>query len=72
MTDRLFTKDVVLDVSVNIIPLGVILLFSLMFLVMSPWSIPASLLGVVQYLPVLIGFVGLAVLTYVGARKIET
>lgn len=72
MTDRLFTKDVLLDVSVNIIPLGIILFFTGMYLLVSPWELTASPLGVVQFLPILIGFVGLAVLTYIGARKIET
>lgn len=72
MTDRLFTKDVLLDVSVNIIPLGIILFFTGMFLLVSPWEVPVSLIGVVQFLPILIGFFGLAILTYIGARKIET
>jgi hypothetical protein len=72
MTDRLFTKDVLLDVSVNIIPLGIILAFFGLFLLVSPWQIELSAIGVVQFLPILIGLTGLTVLTYVGARKIET
>lgn len=72
MTDRLLTKEVLLDVSVNVVPLGIIVLFAALFLLVAPWETDTPLEGVIQFLPVLIGVGSLSALTYLGARKIES
>ncbi|MFB6081161.1 MAG: DUF6684 family protein [Haloferacaceae archaeon] len=72
MASDVFTKQVLLDVSVNIVPLCVLGAFLAMFVSITPWGSGGSFGSILQVALVVAPFVGLAVLTYVAARKIET
>ncbi|GGL61424.1 DUF6684 family protein [Halocalculus aciditolerans] len=67
---NIFEKDVLLDITVNLIPLVIITIFTAMILVVEPWG--GSLLGRIEQLLLLVlPFIGLAILTYWAAQKIE-
>ncbi|WP_435180647.1 DUF6684 family protein [Halorussus sp. AFM4] len=66
MAHPVFNRETLLDISVNIVPLGILAFFILMFLLNSPW--PSSLFISVIVLGLhIVPFVGLAILTYVAA-----
>ncbi|WP_128478518.1 DUF6684 family protein [Halorussus pelagicus] len=69
MPHPVFNRETLLDISVNIIPLVIILLFTAFLLLFSPWSqnmfIEVIALGLHA-----IPFVFLAILTYVAAYYI--
>jgi len=71
MSSGIFDKDTMLDLTVNIVPLAILGFFLVAFLVLNPWGGGITLERGLQF--VLVGwmFVGLAVLTYVAAVKIE-
>lgn len=72
MTSELFTREVLLDISVNIIPLFILVIFLAVFVLYAPWGIGRSLASIIQLSLIVLPLVGLALLTYVGAKKIET
>lgn len=70
MAQRVFTKDTMLDLVVNIIPLGILAFFIGLFVVWGPFSWDPL------YSTLMLGIIGgsfllLAVLTYVSAIAIE-
>lgn len=67
----IFDKDTMLDLTVNIVPLGILGFFIVGFLLFNPWSGMSLLEGVVAQLLMIVPFVALAILTYVAAVKIE-
>lgn len=71
MESGIFTKEVLLDVAVNVVPLLILGAFFALFVVVTPWGIGLSLESVIQMLLLVVPFVGLAVVTYVAATKIE-
>lgn len=71
MAGSLFTRDTLLDVSVNLFPLAIMLLFLVLFLVVAPWGASPSLIGLVQVGLLLVPIVLLSLLTYVAARVVE-
>jgi len=70
MAESVFTKDVMLDLLVNIIPLGIMAFFMGLFVVWGPFSwdplYSTLMLGIIGG-----AFVLLSVLTYVSAVAIE-
>lgn len=67
---NIFEKDVLLDIMVNIVPLVIIAFFTAVVLVVNPWG--GSLLGRIEQLLLLIlPFIGLVILTYWAAQRIE-
>lgn len=72
MTDTIFTKEVLLDISVNIIPLAILGVFLSLFVTMAPWGIGLELASLLQILLIGSMFIGLALLTFFAARRIET
>jgi hypothetical protein len=72
MTSVPFTRDVLLDVAVNFIPLLILGAFLVLFVVVTPWGIDLSLESIIQILLLIVPFGGLAIVTYVAAGKIET
>lgn len=65
-----FTRDTLLDLTVNVVPLGIILFFIVLFLVVTPWGWdPFPVL--VSHGLLVIPFVSLALLTYVAGRVIQ-
>ncbi|SEV99949.1 DUF6684 family protein [Halobacterium jilantaiense] len=71
MSSGIFDKDTMLDLTVNIVPLAILGFFFAAFLLLNPWGGGITLERGLQF--VLVGwmFVGLAILTYVAAVKIE-
>lgn len=67
----LWDKDVLFDITVNLIPLFIILFFIVGFWVFNPWSAEPALGRLIQYIILVGSFVGLAILTYISAKKIE-
>jgi len=70
MAQRIFTKDTMLDLAVNVIPLGILAFFIGLFMVWGPFSwdplYSTLMLGIVGG-----SFVLLTILTYVSAIAIE-
>jgi hypothetical protein len=69
MADSVFDRETILDISVNIIPMVILLFFIVYTLIWSPyptnWFMEAIALGLH-----IIPFVGLALLTYIAAHYI--
>lgn len=65
------TVDTLLDVTVNLIPMAMLLFFVVLLTVVSPWEWNPGLFVVMHFLTVF-PFVLLAILTYVAARAITT
>lgn len=66
----LFTREAMLDILVNIIPLGIIAFFALLFVAFAPWGyepFPMVLMIGLHLVP----FVFLALITYLTLRAIE-
>lgn len=70
MVESVFNKETLLDLSVNVIPLGIMAFFLILFVGFGAWG-GSMLIEVVSWGLVVVPFVGLAVLTYLAARKIE-
>ena len=69
MTGPLFDKETLLDLTVNIIPLFIILFFVVAFAVFAPFGIDPLASGL-QYALLVAPFVFLAILTYISGRAI--
>jgi hypothetical protein len=68
-TDRIFDRETMLDLTVNIIPLGIILFFIALFLVFRPFG--TDLVATVISMGLLvIPFAALAILTYFAGKVI--
>lgn len=66
-----FDRDTLLDLSVNAVPLFIILFFAVGFAVVAPWGLAVDDLGtIVQFGLLVVPFVCLAVLTYVSGKAI--
>ncbi len=66
----LFTREAILDIVVNLVPLAIIAFFSVLFLVFAPWGyepFPILLMTGLHVVP----FVFLALITYLTLRAIE-
>jgi len=71
MADRIFDRETLLDLTVNAIPLGMILFFVVLFLVIDPYA-SAPVVTVVQFSILGSMLVSLALLTYYAGRAIST
>lgn len=69
MSDRIFDRDTMLDLSVNIIPLAVLLFFVLLFAVIAPFP-GDSVIIVVQMSIIIITGIALAILTYYSGKAV--
>jgi hypothetical protein len=68
---EIFDRDTILDLSVNIIPLGILAFFFVLFLIVTPGPFSFdSVLSTVQFAIIITTFVLLAVLTYYAGRAI--
>ena len=70
MAERTFDRETILDLTVNIIPLGIILFFVVVFLAVQPWG-PNLYMQVVSMGLLVMPFVVLAALTYYSGRIIS-
>ena len=66
----IFDKDTLLDLTVNVIPLGIILFFVVVFLVVDPFSGLGAYGQVLSMGLLVVPFVALAILTYVSGKAI--
>ena len=69
METKIFDRETMLDLVVNFIPLGIILFFITMFVVVMPWGFDVRASGVMLGL-MIVPFVALAILTYLSAKAI--
>ncbi len=70
-THPVWNRETILDALVNIVPLGIILFFVAVFLLMTPatWG-SFGLITVIQMALLLVPLVALAILTYLIAERI--
>ncbi|GAA0252582.1 DUF6684 family protein [Haladaptatus pallidirubidus] len=69
MAERVFDRETLLDTTVNVVPLGIMAFFFVLFLTFAPWG-GSSLVGLISLGLVIVPFIGLALLTYLTARAI--
>lgn len=69
METKIFDRETMLDLVVNFIPLGILLFFIAMFVVVTPWGLDLRASGLMLGL-MIVPFVALAILTYVSAKAI--
>ncbi|MFB6182992.1 MAG: DUF6684 family protein [Haloarculaceae archaeon] len=69
MSPQTFDRDTWLDLSVNLVPLGILLFFIAVFLALMPWGFD-SVVNVEQFALVGVPFLLLAVVTYYAGRAI--
>ncbi len=69
MESKIFDKETLLDLTVNFIPLGIILTFIAVFAVVSPWGFD-SRASVIMYAIMIIMFIALGMLTYLSGKAI--
>lgn len=71
MSSRTFDRETLLDLTVNVIPLGILVVFTVLFLVYSPsvfaWD---SVFSTIQFAIIGTTFVLLAILTYYAGKAI--
>ncbi len=70
MAESVFSKDTLLNLMVNIIPLGIIVCFFIPFIFFNAWG-NGGLVGKLNIALLVIPFIALSALTYVAAQKIE-
>ncbi|UPM43764.1 DUF6684 family protein [Halocatena salina] len=69
MASSVFDRETLLDLSVNIIPLGIILFFIAVFVALPGFEYD-PFITTIQMSLLVIPFIGLAVLTYVSGKAI--
>jgi hypothetical protein len=69
MSERTFDRETLLDLTVNIIPLGIIAFFLLVFLLVTPWEFDPFVTAISMGLLV-VPFVALALVTFVSGRAV--
>lgn len=67
----IWNTDTLLDISVNFVPIVVMVAFLLLFLFAAYWGMSLALVPLLQIGGVLSMIVILGILTYVAAKKIE-
>jgi len=72
MSARVFDRETLLDLLVNVVPLAIMLFFIGLFLVYDPFGYETGLYTYLQIGIVGAAFVLLAVLTYVSGKAIAT
>jgi hypothetical protein len=69
MAARIFDRDTLLDLTVNIVPLVIIGFFVVAFALVNPWGVDPLASGI-QFALLVAPFVLLAVLTYISGKAI--
>jgi len=70
MATPVFDKETWLDISVNIIPMGIVAFFLALFVALAPWGFE-GIESVIAFALLIVPTVLLAYLTYVAAGLIE-
>lgn len=71
MANEIFDRETLLDLSVNAIPLVIILFFAGLFLVLSPFQSAPAVVAV-QFAILVAMFAGLAILTYYAGKAVSS
>jgi hypothetical protein len=71
MATKVFDRETLLDLTVNVIPLGILLFFIAAFAVVSPWGFDSVISGL-QFAIVGTTAVALTILTYYAGKAIST
>lgn len=71
MNFTVFDKDTILDLTVNLVPLFILVFFIVAYLVVNPWGMEDILVTVISHGILIFTFLSLAALTYVAAVYIE-
>jgi hypothetical protein len=71
MATKVFDRDTLLDLTVNFIPLFILLFFIVGYVVYDPFGVD-SVSRILQYVLLVAPFVLLAILTYLSAKAIAT
>lgn len=71
MSDRIFDRETMLDLSVNVIPIAILLCFVVLFAVVAPFP-GDSVVLVVQMGVIVVTGIALAVLTYYSGKAITS
>jgi hypothetical protein len=66
-----FDRDTLLDLTVNVIPLGILVFFVAAFALVNPFGWD-NVISTIQYAIVVVMFILLAVLTYYAGKAIST
>lgn len=72
MSTRVFDRETMLDLLVNVVPLAILLFFIGLFLMWNPFGYETSIYTYLQFGIVGVTFVALAYLTYVSGRAIAS
>lgn len=72
MDSTVFNRETLLDLSVNIIPLGIMVFFLALFVLANPWGMGDPLMYWLMVLIIGHMIVLLAVLTYYSGKAIES
>ncbi|MFC4358818.1 DUF6684 family protein [Halobium salinum] len=70
MANKIFDKETLLDLTVNFVPLFIILFFVGVFAVLNPWGGLGDFLSIVAQGLLIIPFIALAILTYISGKAI--
>lgn len=71
MAERIFDRETLLDLTVNVIPLGILLVFLIGFALVAPWGFDPLISGL-QFAIVGGSFALLAILTYYAGKAVAT
>ncbi|WP_049972367.1 DUF6684 family protein [Haladaptatus cibarius] len=69
-SDVVFDRETLLDISVNIVPMVILLFFIVLFALWTPWS-GEPLIFVMSHLLTIIPFVLLGLLTWIAAHYVR-
>ena len=69
-SEKLFDRETVLDLTVNFIPLAILLVFVVLYLIFSPFGFD-SVITSIQFAIIGVMFVALAVLTYYSGAAVS-
>ncbi|WP_332898637.1 MULTISPECIES: DUF6684 family protein [unclassified Haladaptatus] len=70
MTERIFDRDTMLDLTVNMIPMGIILFFIIGFAVFNPFGFNLEKSSL-QYALLIVPFAAMGLLTYYAGKAIS-
>jgi len=70
MSRELFDRDAILDLSVNIIPLGILVFFFGLYIFASPWDFD-PVFSTIQFSIMGLILIALLVLTYLSGKAVE-
>jgi len=70
MAEKVFDRETLLDLTVNIIPLGILLFFVAAFAVFNPWGTDLLMSGL-QFAIVIVTAILLTILTYYSGKAIS-